>query len=118
MIVAPSFSLLPFAGGALAFALMWRRWLGRGRWGRFLIALEHESTHALFALLTFHPIVGFRASLGRGGEVRFIGRGNWLITAAPYFFPTAAVLLFVVAFFLPASLAWPVFCWEWPWPTT
>ena len=78
--------------------------------GRFLITLEHESTHALFAILCWHRIVGFRASLGRGGHVRFTGRGNWLIAVAPYFFPTAALLLFLVAYFLPfPGLPWQSF---------
>ena len=102
--------LLAFVAGAGVFTLLWRRWWGRGRIGKFLITFEHESTHALFALLTWHRIVGFRTSVGRGGEVRFIGRGNWLITVAPYFFPTAALLLFLIAFFLPfPGLPWQGF---------
>lgn len=106
----PTFSLLPFAVGTIAFVILWRRWLGKNRLGNFLIVLEHESTHAMFAALTLHPIVGFRATLGRGGEVRFTGRGNWLITAAPYFFPTAALLLFLVAYLLPfPGLPWQSF---------
>lgn len=108
--LAPSFNLIPFVAGMIGFAFLWRKWLGKSRWGSFLITLEHESTHALFALLTWHSIVGFRASLGQGGEVRFAGKGNWLITASPYFFPTAAILLFLLAFFLPfAALPWQSF---------
>lgn len=104
------FPLVPFAVGGLAFYLLWRRWLGKSRIGKFLITLEHESTHALFALLTLHTIVGFKASLGKGGEVRFVGKGNWLITAAPYFFPTAAFILFLLAYLLPFSgLPWRSF---------
>jgi hypothetical protein len=107
---SPTASLIPFVGGIFLFSVLWRRWLSKSRWGAFFITLEHESTHALFALLTGHPIVGFRASLGKGGEVRFAGAGNWLITAAPYFFPTAAILLFLLAFFLPfAALPWQSF---------
>jgi len=103
-------ALLPFVFGCLAFVLLWRRWLGRSRIGRFLITLEHESTHAMFALLCFHRIVGFRASIGRGGEVRYTGRGNWLITVAPYFFPTLALLLFLLAYLLPfPGLPWQSF---------
>jgi hypothetical protein len=75
-----------------------------------MITLEHELTHAIFAWATGHRIVGFRASLGRGGEVRFMGRGNWLITLAPYFFPTAALGLLFIAYLMPASiLPWPGF---------
>jgi hypothetical protein len=102
--------LIPFAFGCAAFVVLWRRWMGRSRTGRFLITLEHESTHALFAMLCLHRIVGFRASIGRGGEVRYTGRGNWLITAAPYFFPTLAILLFLMAYFLPfPGLPWQTF---------
>lgn len=102
--------LIPFAIGTIAWIVFWRRFLGKSRLGRFLITLEHESTHALFALLCLHRIVGFRASLGRGGEVRYTGKGNWLITAAPYFFPTAALLLFILAYFLPfPGLPWQGF---------
>lgn len=109
-ITSPTSSLIPLICGIVGFAILWRRWLGKSRWGSFLITLEHESTHALFALLTGHAIVGFKASLGQGGEVRFAGKGNWLITVAPYFFPTAAILLFLLGFFLPfAALPWQSF---------
>jgi hypothetical protein len=110
MLTAPNTSLIPFAAGIIVFAVLWRRWLGRSRWGIFMIKLEHELTHALFALLTGHAIVGFRAALGEGSEVRFAGKGNWLITSAPYFFPTATLVLFLLAFFLPFSaLPWQNF---------
>lgn len=103
----PTFSMLPFLGGAVGFWMLWNRWLGNSRLGSFLVTLEHELTHALFAMLTFHPIVGFRASLKTGGHVRFAGKGNWLIVAAPYFFPSAAIGLFALAYLLPfASLPW------------
>jgi hypothetical protein len=102
--------LIPFVLGTATFFVLWRRWLGKSRIGKLLITLEHESTHALFAAATWHRIVGFRASVGRGGEVRFTGSGNWLITAAPYFFPTAAILLFLIAYLLPfPGLPWQRF---------
>lgn len=108
--IASPWTLIPFALGTAAFIFLWRRWIGKSRLGRFAITLEHEATHALFALLTLHRIVGFRASVGRGGEVRFTGQGNWLIAVAPYFFPTAALLLFLLAFFLPfPGLPWSSF---------
>lgn len=104
------FNLLPFIAGTFAFVFLWRRWLRQSRFGRFLITLEHEITHGIFAWLTLHRIVGFRASLGRGGEIRFTGRGNWLITVAPYFFPTLALLLFLIAYILPfPGLPWQSF---------
>ncbi|MFN3193217.1 MAG: M50 family metallopeptidase [Aureliella sp.] len=106
-ILTSPWSLLPFAFGCVAFVIIWRRVFGPRRWGRFLITLEHESTHALFALLTGHRIISFKASLGRGGEVRYTGPGNWLITVAPYFFPTASLILFLLAYLLPfPGLPW------------
>ncbi len=103
-------SILPFLAGTALFIVLWRRWLGRSRIGRLAITFEHEATHAMFAMLTGHRIVGFQASHGNGGQVRFTGSGNWLIVAAPYFFPTAALLLALLALLLPfPSLPWQGF---------
>ena len=109
-VVVSPWNLIPFVCGCAAFVVLWRRWLSRSRTGRLLLTLEHESTHALFAILCMHRIVGFRASVGRGGEVRYTGRGNWLIMVAPYFFPTLALILFLLAYLLPfPSLPWQSF---------
>ena len=68
----------------------------RGNW---FLTIEHELTHTIFALLTFHKIIDFKASNSGGGYMQFsgVGRGNWLITIAPYFFPTFSmiVILFI-----------------------
>jgi len=81
---------VPFLLGAAAYSLVWFL-LDRRRLG-FWTTLEHEFTHALFAWATFHRVVGFRASLRGGGHIRYLGRGNWLIAIAPYFFPTLSLL--------------------------
>ena len=66
--------------------------------GRWFLTIEHELTHTLFALLTFHKMLIFTAS-NRGGYMQYHakGGGNWLITIAPYFFPTFSmiVILFI-----------------------
>jgi len=64
----------------------------RGNW---FLTIEHELTHTLFALLTFHKIVDFKATDSFGGHMQFsgIGGGNWLITIAPYFFPTFSMII-------------------------
>lgn len=109
-VLSQPLGVAPLALGTVAFIMLWRRWLDHSRIGHWMITLEHELTHAIFAWATGHRIVGFRASLGRGGEVRFLGRGNWLITLSPYFFPTAALALLLVAYLMPLSiLPWPGF---------
>jgi hypothetical protein len=108
-LVSP-FGLIPFVLGVVGFIGLWRRWLGKSRFGRWLITFEHELTHAIFAWVTGHSIIGFRASMGDGSEVRFSGRGNWLITVSPYFFPTSAIILFLLAYVMPfAALPWSGF---------
>ncbi len=65
----------------------------RKRWsGSWFSTLEHELTHALFAWLTFHKITDLRASWRGGGHIKYSGSGNWLITIAPYFFPTLPLI--------------------------
>lgn len=66
----------------------------------FWTIVEHELTHALFAWATFHKVVGFSA-MRSGGHIRYLGRGNWLIAVAPYFFPTFTLLVVAVLTFLP-----------------
>jgi Peptidase M50B-like len=110
LIHTPSWSMIPFGLGTIAFIFLWRKLLGNLAIGRWLVTMEHEVTHGIFAFLTGHKIVSIRATMGNGGELRYAGRGNWLITAAPYFFPTAAIVLSVVAYLLPFSgLPWPSF---------
>jgi hypothetical protein len=107
---SPSWSLVPFGCGIAAFIFLWRRWLSSLAVGRWLVTMEHEVTHAIFAFVTAHKIVGMRATMTDGGEVRYEGQGNWLITAAPYFFPTAALVLSLLAYLLPfPNLPWPSF---------
>ncbi len=58
--------------------------------------VAHELTHTAFALLTFHKIKSIRVNPDdSGGEMAFEGKGNWLITIAPYFFPLFGVLVMV-----------------------
>ena len=90
---------VPFLVGAGAYALVWFG-LGNRRIG-FWTTVEHELTHALFAWATFHRVVGFRASIRGGGHIRYLGRGNWLIAVAPYFFPTLSLLAIAVLTWAP-----------------
>jgi hypothetical protein len=96
-----------FALGIVLFVFLWRSYLGQTKLGQWLVHLEHELTHTLFAAATLHPIVDFRATVQEGSQVQFRGQGNWLITVAPYFFPTAAIVLWIPSLFVPLSgLIW------------
>jgi hypothetical protein len=97
-IVAHPGNCVPFLIGAGAYAAVFVMF-ARRRVG-FWTIVEHELTHALFAWATFHRVVGFSA-MRSGGHIRYIGRGNWLITIAPYFFPLLTVLVIAVLSFLP-----------------
>ena len=44
----------------------------------------------------------------RGGHVSYQGTGNWLITIAPYFFPTICLFLLTASVFVPAAFRSPV----------
>lgn len=79
----------------------------RRRFVQFWATFEHEFTHALFAWLTLVRVHDFWTSDGGGsssqqravGMVR-LGGSNWLISVAPYFFPTASALLLVATWLL------------------
>lgn len=92
-----------FLSGFVLYSIVWW-WIFRRSRFAFILTLEHELTHALFAILTFHRVVGLRATAFRGGHVRFVGEGNWLITVAPYFFPTLSLFFLAVASALPSTV--------------
>ena len=93
--------MLPFLGGAAVYFTLWRLFIRFWR-TTLLSTLEHELTHALFAVVTLHRVVGLRTSWNSGGHLKFVGRGNWLITVAPYFFPTICFVLILFAALIPA----------------
>jgi len=73
--------------GIISYTIASRILVGKKRQGWFS-TLEHELTHALFALLTFHPVTGIKTTDTHGGVIHFTGGNNWLIIISPYFFPT------------------------------
>jgi hypothetical protein len=91
-------NFMPFLVGAGVYAAFFVGFASRrvGLW----TVVEHEVTHVLFAWATFHRVVGFSA-MRSGGHVRYIGRGNWLIAIAPYFFPTLTLLVIALLSVLP-----------------
>ena len=97
----PAAHATPFWLGVTGYLILWHLVLRRRLWGSFLPTLSHELTHALFALLTLHRVTNLRATWRSGGEVQYVGgRGNWLITIAPYFFPLWLALLAVALHWL------------------
>lgn len=91
--------------GALAYITLWSCIARKKIWGSWFSTLEHEFTHALFAWITFHKVVSIRITYKKGGEMSFEGAGNWLITLAPYFFPTFSFLLIFLSLFLDFGTA-------------
>ena len=64
--------------------------------------ISHELTHTFFAYLTLHNVGTIRLNPdGSGGSMSLKGRGNWLITLSPYFFP---LLAFFYMVFMPNLL--------------
>jgi hypothetical protein len=60
--------------------------------------LEHETTHALVALLFLRRVTGFQVTGRKGGRVEYRGRfggriANDLIGLAPYYLPTLPLIL-------------------------
>ena len=80
---------LPFAVTVLFFLFM------PSLSGSFFTIAEHELTHMLFAVATFHKPKGLDVEQGSGGSFSFLGEGNWLIALAPYFFPTFTFILMI-----------------------
>ena len=80
---------LPFVATVFFFLIM------PGLSGSFFTIMEHELTHMLFAVLTFHKPKGLDVRQDEGGSFSFIGEGNWLIALAPYFFPTFTFILMI-----------------------
>lgn len=59
--------------------------------------IAHELTHTFFAYLTLHFVHCVRLNPdGSGGSMVLKGRGNWLITLAPYFFPLFAFFYMLI----------------------
>jgi hypothetical protein len=95
----------PFLTGAAGYLVGWYFVFRRRAVGSLFSTAEHELTHSIFAWATFHRVVQFRATWSRGGHIQYLGIGNWLITVAPYFFPTLSVLVFGILAFLPREYA-------------
>ncbi len=70
----------------LDYTLFSKRFMGSS-----FSTFEHELTHALFAWMTLHRVTKLKVTWSSGGMVEIVGGGNWLISLAPYWFPTLCV---------------------------
>ena len=79
--------------GLLVYLIVWRFFFASRVFGSWFPTFIHECVHVIFALLTFHRVMGFSVSWNKGGHVQYAGGvGNWLIVIAPYFFPLATLM--------------------------
>ena len=95
-------SLIPLLIGGLSYLGVSRIFVGSKKQGGFS-TLEHELTHAFFALLTFHKIGGIQTTATGGGVIQILGGSNWLILISPYFFPTISFLLMLLLILVGAQ---------------
>ena len=68
--------------------------------GSHFAIFEHEFTHMIAALLTFHRPRSMKIEPDKGGSFGYYGEGNWFITLAPYFVPTFPIIMMLF------SLVW------------
>jgi len=97
-----AYSLLFY--GIVAYFVLWNLWFKHSVMMQWFSTLEHELTHATFAILSLNRVTGLNATGREGGVTHYQGYGNWIITLAPYFVPTVSL---VVLLFL--SLAKPTY---------
>ena len=81
-----------FGLGAIIYTIMWLAFYSKKE--RFWSIVEHEMTHALFALLSRKKIHSLSASRD-GGRVEIEGE-NFMIALSPYFFPLLAIIVVIL----------------------
>jgi hypothetical protein len=81
--------------GMIVYYALWK-FLLEGSNMSWLSTLEHEITHCLFAWLTFNRVTNIHITLTSGGHMNYDGCSYWLISIAPYFFPTLTFSLFII----------------------
>jgi len=101
---------VPVLGGILSYAITWRVWLRSNRTAAWAGVLEHELTHVLASLITLNGVHRLHADSSGKGHIALPTRGNWIIYAAPYVFPTALMLpALLMATALPSEFSFGLF---------
>ena len=88
-------SLRYFIFGFLSFVPVWYLWMKKAD---FFTTFEHEFTHLIVGLFFLKKPAGFAVTEGQGGVTQLYG-SNFVISLAPYFLPTLA-LLFLPLYFV------------------
>lgn len=99
----PGYSTM-FGIGVFLFVLLARTTIAQSAFAIRFIELERDLTQSVLALAMLHPVVGYGKNENKGSRVRWLGRGNWVMLAAPYFVPTATIVLWLVSLILFQSL--------------
>jgi hypothetical protein len=93
----PGYSVMFLAGAGLVVVLC-RTDTVHSSWVRSAISLERKWTQGLISRLLLAP------PARRPGD-HWLGKGNWVILASPYFLPIASILMWMASgLLLPASL--------------
>ncbi len=99
----PGYSLM-FTLGVGLFVCLARTTLAQTAFVRRMVELERDLTQSILAFAMLHPVVGYGKNPTKGSRVRWLGRGNWFMLTAPYFVPTATILLWLASLILFQSL--------------
>jgi len=97
-------ALLYFCIGFAVHASLWHilKFNSRQK-GNIYSTFEHEFTHVVVGLLSFHQPSGFMASSNNGGVTTYKKRVNFMVKLAPYFLLTFCLFLIPVYFLLKPS---------------
>jgi len=93
-----------FVIGVFLFVLLARTTLAQSSFAIRLIGLERNLTQSVFAFAMSRQVVGYGKNQNQGSRVGWLGRGNWVMLAAPYFVPTATIVLWLLSLILFQSL--------------
>ncbi|XZE45747.1 hypothetical protein SH467x_001000 [Pirellulaceae bacterium SH467] len=104
-LASPVYLVMFLAGlGLILFAS--RTSFASSRVVRTLFRLLHDATQVAVATLLFHPVVAIRRKTDAPdlSRVRWLGKGNWVLLAAPYAFPLSTLLVWIPSVLLFAPL--------------
>ncbi len=99
----PGYALM-FSMGVGLFVILARTSLAQTAFAIRIVELERDLTQSVLAFAMLHPVIGYGANQNKGSRVRWLGRGNWIMLAAPYFVPTATIILWLLSLVLFQSL--------------